>query len=199
MEGLNYNRNQYSGPARRPDDRPPTPPMKSFLSALSRLVLAGLLCCGAARADEFGEVQRLQSAGQTAAALQRAEQFLAAKPKDAQMRFLRGVLLAESRRSSEAIEVFQQLIEDYPELPEPYNNLAALHAAAGDYDRARAALDQALRAQPGFAAAHENMGDVLAMLALRSYARALQLEPGNPSVPAKLKLVRQLLAPAPKP
>jgi tetratricopeptide (TPR) repeat protein len=172
--------------------------MMSPVSALLRLALAGALIGGVAHADELADV-RLQSAGQTAQALARADQYLADKPKDAPMRFLRGVLLAESKRSTEAAEVFQRLIEDYPELPEPYNNLAALHAAAGDYDRAKSALDQALRAHPGFAAAHENLGDVLAMLALRSYARAAQLEPANPALPAKLKLVRQLVGPAANP
>ncbi|MBX3607382.1 MAG: tetratricopeptide repeat protein [Piscinibacter sp.] len=163
-------------------------------SALLRLALAGLLLvAGGVRADELAEVRRLQSAGQTAEALARADRYLARQPKDASMRFLRGVLLTDSHRNAEAAEVFERLIEDYPELPEPYNNLAALHAAVGDYDRAKSALDQALRANPGFAAAHENLGDVLAMLALRSYARAAQLEPANPALPAKLKLVRQLV------
>ncbi|MCW5664014.1 MAG: tetratricopeptide repeat protein [Piscinibacter sp.] len=172
--------------------------MKSPVPALLRLALAGMLAVGVARADEHAEVQRLQATGQTGPALARAEQFLAAKPKDAPMRFLRGVLLAESRREAEASEVFQRLVEDYPELPEPYNNLAALYAAAGDYDRAKAALDQAVRANPSFAAAHENLGDVLAMMALRAYQRAQQLEPANAALPGKLKLVRQLLGrPAP--
>lgn len=172
--------------------------MSPSVSALLRLAVAGMLAVGVARADEIAEVQRLQAAGQTAPALARADQYLAGKPKDAQMRFLRGVLLADSKRDGEAAEVFQRLVEDYPELPEPYNNLAALYAAAGDYDRAKAALDQAVRANPSFAAAHENLGDVLAMMALRAYQRAQQLEPANAALPGKLKLVRQLLGrPAP--
>lgn len=170
--------------------------MKRLASSLPCWCLVGLLAVGLpVAADEVAEVQRLQAAGQTVAALQRVERALAAKPKDAQMRFLHGVLLAESRRSAEAVEVFQRLTQDYPELAEPYNNLAALHAAAGDYERAKAALEQSLRANPGFATAHENLGDVLAMLASRSYARALQLDPQSASVPIKLATVRQLLAP----
>ena len=39
---------------------------------------------------------------------------------------------------------FEQLTEDFPELPEPYNNLAVLYAADGQLDRARAALELAL-------------------------------------------------------
>ena len=170
--------------------------MNRTASSLPRWCLACLLAVTlAARADELAEVQRLHAAGQTDAALQRVERALVDKPKDAQMRFMRGVLLAEGRRSAEAIEVLQGLTQDYPDLPEPYNNLAALYAAAGDYDRARVALEQSLRANPGFATAHENLGDVLAMLASRSYARALQIDPANAGVPAKLASVRKLLAP----
>jgi Flp pilus assembly protein TadD len=127
--------------------------MKPLSFALLCVACAGWMVSAAARADELSDVQRLRTAGQEAAALQRAEQFLAAKPADPQMRFVKGVILAETQRSAEAIDVFQRLTEDYPELPEPYNNLAALHAAAGDYDRAKASLDQALRANPSFAAA----------------------------------------------
>jgi tetratricopeptide (TPR) repeat protein len=162
---------------------------------LSCLWAACLLAVRPVHADEFSEVQRLQASGQSAAALQRADAYLANRPKDAQMRFLKGVLLAESRRQREAIEVFQRLSEDYPELAEPYNNLAALHAAAGDYDRARSALEQALRANPLLAAAHQNLGDVHAAIAARSYARALELEPSNAALPGKLALARQLLKP----
>lgn len=170
--------------------------MKLLPTVLLSLACAGLFAGTAARADEVAEVQRLQAAGQHEAALARAERFLAAKPADAPMRFLRGVALTELRRNDEAIDAFLRLTEDFPELPEPYNNLAALRAAAGDFDAAKLALDQALRAHPGFAVGHENLGDVLSMMALRSYSRALQLDPGNTSVPPKLELVRQLLEPA---
>jgi tetratricopeptide (TPR) repeat protein len=171
-------------------------PMQRSFQSLSCGCLAALLVLALpAAADEVTEIQRLQSAGQTADALQRTERALAAKPKDVQLRFVRGVLLAESRRSADAIAVFEQLTQDFPELAEPYNNLAALHAAAGDYDRAKASLEQALRANPGFATAHENLGDVFAALASRSYARALQLDPHSATVPGKLALVRQLVVP----
>jgi tetratricopeptide (TPR) repeat protein len=176
--------------------KPPLDPIIRVAAALRGACLAGLLAVAApAGADELAEVQRLHAAGQTAAALQRVERALAAKPKDAQLRFQHGVLLADSGRRAEAIEVLQRLTQDYPELAEPYNNLAALHAAAGELDRAKAALEQSLRANPGFATAHENLGDVLALLASRSYARALQLDPQNAALPAKLATVRQMLAP----
>lgn len=168
----------------------------SMLRALPRLLLALCLAgAGAARADEFGDVQRLYYSGKAAAALQRADQFLAANPNDPQMRFMKGVMLADARRDMEAITLFQKLTEDHPDLAEPYNNLAALYAAGGDYAKARATLEQALRMNPNYATAHENLGDVYAGLAAQSYARAQKLDPANVSAPAKLVLVRNLYKP----
>ncbi len=146
----------------------------------------------AAIADELSEVTRLHHAGQTAAALERAERTLAAQPKDAQMRFLKSVILVDVGRSAEAQALLQQLVQDYPELAEPHNNLAAIYAAAGDYGKSRAELEEAIRLNPGYAPAHENLGDVHALLAAQSYARALRLEPASISLPKKLALVRQL-------
>lgn len=168
------------------------PPLK-FLP-VSLLVLFGFLGSAPARADELGDVQRLHYAGQTAAALLRADQFLSTKPKDPQMRFLKGVMLSDSRLFAQATVVFEKLIEDFPDLAEPYNNLAALYAAAGDFTKARAALEQALRTQPGYATAHENLGDVYAALASQSYRRALQLDPRNLTVAPKLALMQALYA-----
>jgi tetratricopeptide (TPR) repeat protein len=145
-----------------------------------------------ALAEELDEVGRLHRSGQSAAALERAERYLATAPKDAQMRFLKSVVLADSGRAGEALALLQQLVQDYPELAEPHNNLAALHAAAGDYGKARAELEEAIRLSPDYAPAQENLGDVQAMLAAQAYARALRLEPASASLPRKLALVRQL-------
>ena len=150
----------------------------------------------AALADELAEVTRLHRAGQSAAALERADRYLASAPKDAQMRFLKSVVLADAGRREDAAALLTQLVQDYPELAEPHNNLAALHAAAGDYAKARAELEEAIRLSPGYAPAHENLGDVHVMLAAQSYARALRLEPASPSLPRKLALARQLPATA---
>lgn len=110
------------------------------------------------------------------------------------MRFIKGMILSEQGKSTEAINVFQKLTEDYPELPEPYNNLAVLHASAGNYDKARVALERAIRTNPAYATAHENLGDVYAKLASQSYDKAMQLaEPSQqPPQKAKLAMVRTL-------
>ena len=103
------------------------------------------------------------------------------------MRFLKSVILADLGRTSEALALLQQMVQDYPELAEPHNNLAALYAAAGDYGKSRAELEETLRLDPGYAPAHENLGDVLALLAGQSYAKALRLEPASASLAAEAR------------
>jgi tetratricopeptide (TPR) repeat protein len=120
---------------------------------------------------------------------------LAAKPSDPQLRFLKGVIQRNLGKQDEAIATFTKLTEDYPELPEPYNNLAVLYAGQGQYDKARVALEMAIRTNPSYATAHENMGDVYARLASQAYNKALQLDNNNPAVPPKLAWIRELFKP----
>ncbi|MEW5835466.1 MAG: tetratricopeptide repeat protein [Pseudomonadota bacterium] len=139
------------------------------------------------------EIQRAFRNGDAVAALQRLDREIEAAPRDPQLRFLKGVLLAESGRSAEAADIYLRLTQEFPELPEPHNNLAVLYAADGRLDEARAALETALRNDPGYATAHENLGDVYARLALRSYERAGTL---GAELQRKLQLTRQLVLPA---
>jgi tetratricopeptide (TPR) repeat protein len=172
--------------------------VSSVPHTLRMLVVAVALACGAAHADEYGDVNQLLRSGKTADALARADQFLAGKPRDPQMRFLRGVILTETGRTNDAIASFLKLTEDYPELPEPYNNLAVLYAGQSQFDKARAALEMAIRTNPSYSTAHENLGDVYAKLASQAYSKALQLDSANTAVQPKLALIRELFAPAAK-
>lgn len=146
----------------------------------------------AQNAPETNDVQRLLRAGQLDQALQKADAYLATKPRDAQMRFLKALILTEQKRTPEAISLFQKLSEDFPELPEPHNNLAVLYAGTGQYDKARAALEMAIRTDPRYATAYENLGDVYAKLAGEAYGRALQLDSSNNTAYPKLSLLRDL-------
>jgi Flp pilus assembly protein TadD len=164
----------------------------SLLRTFPALLLA--LTLGAAHADDYGDVNALLRQGKPDEALAKADAYITGKPRDPQMRFLRGVILTEQGKQTEATAAFTQLTQDYPELPEPYNNLAALYAAQSQFDKARAALEMATKLNPDYATAHENLGDVYVRLAAQSYGRAKQLEPGNTTVPPKLVLIRQLFS-----
>jgi tetratricopeptide (TPR) repeat protein len=164
---------------------------------LSRtLVLSGLLAAlhaTPAMADDLADVSQLLRAGQHAQALSKADAFLSKNPRDAQMRFLKGVILTEQNKSAEAIAVFTKLTEDFPALPEPYNNLAVLYASSGQYEKARVALDKAIHTNPTYATAYENLGDVHAKLASQAYDKALQLDSSNSAAKSKLTMVRSLV------
>ncbi len=155
-----------------------------------------LLVCTAAGAQstaESVEVSNLLKAGQYDQAMKVADAFLSNKPKDAQMRFLKGLIYTEQKKTTEAIQMFTRLTEDYPELPEPYNNLAVLYASQGKYEKARDSLEMAIRTHPSYATAHENLGDVYAKLASQAYDKALQLDSGNSAAQTKLSLVREMI------
>jgi tetratricopeptide (TPR) repeat protein len=147
-----------------------------------------------AQSDDLQEAQQLLKQGQIDRALERVDQYLKTKPKDARGRFLRGILLTEQNKPNEAIRVFTELTQDYPELPEPYNNLAVLHASQGQYDKARAALEMAIRTHPSYATAHENLGDIYAKMASQAYDKALQLDKGNQGAQTKLNLIKDLFS-----
>jgi tetratricopeptide (TPR) repeat protein len=166
--------------------------------ALRLLALAALFSFSAVHADEYGDVGQLLRSGKLAEALTKADQYLAGKPRDPQMRFLKGVIQTESGKPADAINTFTKLTEDYPELPEPYNNLAVLYAGQSQFDKARAALEMAIRTNPSYATAHENLGDVYAKLASQAYSKALQLDSNNTGVQPKLALIRDLFAPGAK-
>ncbi|HYD60609.1 MAG TPA: tetratricopeptide repeat protein [Noviherbaspirillum sp.] len=155
--------------------------------ALSTLLAA--LSALPALANDVDRVRALLDSGRLGEAQAMADAFLAQHPLDAQMQFLKGMILAGQERTAEAIAVFEKLNGDHPDLPEPYNNLAVLYASVGQLDKARVALETAVRHKPSYAIAHENLGDVYARLAGQSYDKVTQLDPGR----AKAKLKRSMI------
>ena len=175
--------------------------MKQVRRTLPRLLrllaLTALVGTGAAQAqaNDYAEITQLLKAGKAAEALTKADQRLSATPRDPQLRFLKGVAQAESGKPADAVATFTKLTEDYPELPEPYNNLAVLYANQNQLDKARTALEMAIRTNPSYATAHENLGDIYAKLASQAYNKALQLDAASAtSVKPKLALIRELFS-----
>lgn len=156
--------------------------------ALSALMAA--LIASPVFADDATDVRSLMSAGKLEDASAKADAYLTKHPRHAQMQFLKGLILTEQNRPAEAISAFEKLTADYPNLPEPYNNLAALYAAVGQFDKARTALETAIRHKPDYTTAHENLGDVYAKLATQSYDKVIRLDPGNTNAKFKQSLIR---------
>src|SRR5216683_2623536 len=159
----------------------PAAPYFNLRRGLIALCAAALWGAFPARADDLQDASKFLKAGQHSQAL------------EPQARFLKGIIVTEQGNSKEAIEIFTKLTQDYPELPEPYNNLAVIYASQGQYEKARAALEQSIRTHPSYATAYENLGDVYAKLASQAYDKALQLDSSNSGAQNKLSLVRELV------
>jgi tetratricopeptide (TPR) repeat protein len=170
---------------------------RSDLRILGQIIaISGLLSAlyaAPAFADELPDVNKLVRTGQFGEAMNQADAFLLQHPRDAQMRFLKGLILTEQNKPAEAIAAFTKLTEDFPNLPEPFNNLAVLLASSGQYEKARAALEMAIRTNPTYATAQENLGDVYAKLASQAYGKAVQLDSANTGAKTKLTLIRTLI------
>lgn len=165
------------------------------------------LCCAAmlalfpasVKADTFEDASRLMKEGKLGQALEKTDQILAANPKNVQARFLKGLILTEMNRANDAIAIYTKLTEDHPELPEPYNNLAVLYARQGQYEKARNALEMAIRTHPSYATAHENLGNIYARMASLAYDKALQIDSTNTGAQTKLAMIRVLMSTSARP
>lgn len=167
---------------------------RASASALTAALLftVGILPATAGPVEDTKEATKLYQQGRFDLAMAKVNAALAQQPKDAQGRFLKGLILTEQKKTADAIQVFTGLTEDFPELPEPYNNLAVLYAGQGNYDKAKASLELAIHTHPSYATAYENLGDIYAQLARRSYDKVLQLDKTNTSAQSKLAMVKDL-------
>jgi tetratricopeptide (TPR) repeat protein len=139
------------------------------------------------------DVRKLLRQAKYPQALLLVNKGLTTNPRDPQMRFWQGFIFEQLGQPDMALKVYLSLTQEYPELAEPHNNLGVLYAAKGDYANAKASLDAALRANPSYAAAHENMGDLLVNMARQSYTRALALEPKRHEITQKIERLAPVL------
>ena len=168
--------------------------MRIKRSILNLLGVAALLGLAAYANADLARAQELFDQGKSNAALDEVSDVLAANPGDAEARFLQGIIYTDLNREDDAIEVFAGLTQDYPDLPEPYNNLAVLFAQKGDFEKARQSLMEAIQTHPSYSTAHENLGDLYAKMAGDSYDRALTEDEDNESARSKLAQLNRLFS-----
>ena len=146
------------------------------------------------QSDPHDSVRKLLRQAKYPQALLLVEKSLQTNPNDPQMRFWQAFMLDHMGQTAEALKIYQALNQDYPELAEPHNNLGVIYAAQGDYPRAKVAVEAALRANPNYAAAHENMGDLMVQMARQSYERSLNIEPAHRAPAKKIEALQPALA-----
>ncbi len=134
------------------------------------------------------EVQKSMGQRKWDLALEQIDTYLLERPRDPQMRFWRARLLEQLQRGDEAFAVYEDLAQDYPELAEVQNNLGVMYAARGNLGQAKLAFEHALRNNPSYATAHENMGDILLHLARQAFAKSAELDPTSAKFPQQKML-----------
>ena len=143
-------------------------------------------------ADFSSQVERLVRNQRSAQALELADIGLKRNPKNVQLMFMRANLLQQLGRGEEARSALQRMIRDYPEIPEPYNNLAVIEAGLGNLETAESLLTKALVINADFGLARKNLADVYLSLALENYRRAEKALPGNKAVARRIETLERL-------
>lgn len=176
-----------------------TRPSHYVRSASGFAILSVILATAALAQPSWLEpIRSLDAQGRTREALNRLEGDRARLSGDDEARLLYGVLLAKLGRTAEARELYQQLILERPDQPEAYNNLAVMHAAAGDYETAIEILKQGLATHPSYRTAYDNLTKVYAKLAGQAYSKALG-DQRIDSEPLRLALINGMQRAAPSP
>jgi len=165
-----------------------------FAKTCLKTVLLAAIFSNPAAAESASDIDELIRTRQFDVALAQVNNLLQEHPGDASARLFKGYLLIECGRNDEAISIYSELIEEFPGLAESYNNLGVLLVESGQYDKARNALETAIRINPAYTVAQQNLGDLYARLAVRTYAKALQAEPGNVAAKSKVARIQTLLA-----
>ncbi|MCI0401872.1 MAG: tetratricopeptide repeat protein [Gammaproteobacteria bacterium] len=163
------------------------------LCAVTILMVASSLALFAEDSTRM-RIRALIAQGQLSEALELANEAIEQDPGDLEIRFLEGLILTDLNRLDRAEEAYLAIINAHPDMPEPYNNLAAIYAAQGQYEKAREALQMAINAHPNYAKAHENLGDVYVKMAMEAYQDALRLDDTSQAVRKKLVIIDRLFS-----
>jgi tetratricopeptide (TPR) repeat protein len=156
---------------------------------------AAVMPQGPAVRDNTPEIDASIAQKNWEASLTQLDARIASNPHDAQAKFKRATVLAHLNRDDDAIAAFTELTQLYPELPEPYNNLAALYAKQGNLTEARAALETATKVNPSYGLAYENLGDLYLRMANESYRRAQSLGKASATSTQRLADIQKIVSP----
>ena len=114
------------------------------------------------------------------------------KKNNPEFLFYKGIIETNIGKNNEAIETFRNLTENFPELPEPFNNLAVLYAEKGQFKLAKEILERAIKTNPSYLTAHINLGDIYTKMASEAYNKALEIDKANNIAITKLSMITQL-------
>ena len=118
------------------------------------------------------DIEKLVKAKKYPEAIDSINKQLKKTPGNVQLRYVKARMQIEMRQWVEAKKTLLEITQQFPELPEPYNNLAALAANQGSWIEARDYLELALKLRPSYTVASANLGEVYIRLAAQAYENA---------------------------
>jgi tetratricopeptide (TPR) repeat protein len=118
------------------------------------------------------DVEKLVKARRFEDAIDLINSHLKKTPRNVQLRFVKARLEIEMRQFTQAKKTLIDITQQFPELPEPYNNLAAIAANQGKWIEARDYLELALKLRPSYAIASANLGEIYIRLGAQAYEGA---------------------------
>jgi tetratricopeptide (TPR) repeat protein len=118
------------------------------------------------------DIEKLVKAKKYPEAINLINQQLKKMPGNVQLRYVKARMQIDMRQWDTAKKTLLEITQQFPELPEPYNNLAALAANQGDWIEARDYLELALKLRPSYTVASANLGEVYIRLAAQAYENA---------------------------
>jgi tetratricopeptide (TPR) repeat protein len=134
-------------------------------------------------ASRFQDLQLLIDQNLFAPAVVAGEELLVKHPGNARIQFLTAYAYQMDKQVDQAKKLYQSLIKDYPELPEPRNNLAMIYLDQGDSDKAIQILIDALNTNLAYSTAYKNLGKIYRGIASETYRRAVS-DANQPEVAA---------------
>jgi hypothetical protein len=144
------------------------------------LVLLGLVTITAFAAvdddQELRNIEALIDAGETRSALNHVDRYVDRKPGDPRVLFLKARAQEKAGRPGEAAKIYERLIREYPHLPEPFINLAAIYVRGEQYEKARQLLVAALHTHSIYTKVYESLNNLHATMASQAYKNALLLD-----------------------
>jgi tetratricopeptide (TPR) repeat protein len=144
------------------------------------------------------DVEKLLKAGKYPEAIELVNKHIKKTPRNVQLRFLKARLQIEQRQFNLAKKTLIEITQQFPELPEPYNNLAALAANQNQWIQARDYLELALKLRPSYAMASANLGEVYIRLGAKAYEDAAEAQPNQRQYSSRAKALLEILKPAPR-
>ena len=107
-----------------------------FLTILITTFLISLSSNSYSRSN-LEEIKLLLKNGKYSRAEKLINKSIETTPNNPEFLFYKGIIETNIGKSNEAIDTFRNLTENFPELPEPFNNLAVLYAEKGEFKLAK--------------------------------------------------------------